>query len=61
MSPLFTEAQQAREQAVGQLYGSQPLQEKAVQFLRTHLEERPLVVLGVAAAVGLLIGRMVKR
>jgi ElaB/YqjD/DUF883 family membrane-anchored ribosome-binding protein len=61
MSPLSTEAQQAREQAVGQIYGPQPLQKKALEFLRTNLEERPAETLAVAAAVGLLIGRLVKR
>jgi ElaB/YqjD/DUF883 family membrane-anchored ribosome-binding protein len=61
MSPLSTEAQQAREQAVGQIYGPQPLRKKALEFLRTNLEERPVATLAVAAVVGLLIGRLVKR
>jgi ElaB/YqjD/DUF883 family membrane-anchored ribosome-binding protein len=61
MSPVSTEAQQAREQAVGQIYGPQPLQKKALEFLRTNLEERPVATLAVAAVVGLLIGRLVKR
>lgn len=61
MSPLSTEAQQAREQAVGLIYGPQPLQKKALEFLRTNLEERPAATLAVAAVIGLIIGRLVKR
>lgn len=61
MSQLSTEALRAREQAVGEIYGKSPLQQQAAHFLREHLTQRPLATLGVAAVIGLILGRLVKR
>ncbi|WP_391503300.1 glycine zipper domain-containing protein [Botrimarina mediterranea] len=59
-SPASSETRPTRE-STGPSGGLHPLQGKAVEFVRSNLQERPLVTLGVAAAVGLLIGRLVKR
>ena len=59
-SPVSSEARPTRESS-GPDGGLHPLQAKAVEFVRSNLQERPFVTLGVAVAVGLLIGRLVKR
>lgn len=61
MSPVSTEAQRIREQAVGEIYGEPSVQQRIANFLRDQLTERPLATLGVAAAIGLVLGRLVKR